>query len=300
MPSTSPTDKPGTLYVVATPAGSRDDITLRALRVLGQVDLIAAEDTRHSGRLLKHHGIRNRFIAYHEHNEQRQAPVLVQKLLDGQTIALVSNAGTPTISDPGYRLVRAAAFAGIRVVPVPGVCAAVAALSASGLPTDSFVFVGFLQRKKNRRIEQLQALASEPRTIIFYESPRRLVALIEELVRILGNRRAVLAREVTKRYEEFLRGTLTELKTLLARRPEIKGECTLLVEGRQGESGPGEAIPPNIRAELRKRLDGEGISLSKLVRRMAAEYNLPRNRLYEEALAVQQSADERNHRNGSA
>jgi len=164
--------------VVATPVGSREDITLRALRILSAVDLIAAEDTRHTGRLLKHLGIRSRFSAYHQHNEAQKTPLLIEKLRQGRTIALVCNAGTPTVSDPGYRLVQAAAEAGIRIVPVPGACAAVAALSASGLATDSFVFAGFAQRKKNQRQCQLRTLASEPRTIIFYESPRRLLPLI--------------------------------------------------------------------------------------------------------------------------
>jgi 16S rRNA (cytidine1402-2'-O)-methyltransferase len=301
MLSNSPTNNPGILYVVATPVGSRDDITLRALRILGEVDLVAAEDTRHTGRLLKHHGIQTRFVAYHEHNETRQTPILLKKLQQGQRIALVSSAGTPTVSDPGYRLVEAATSAGIQVVPVPGVCAAVAALSASGLPTDSFLFVGFPQRKTSRRTRQLQALADEPRTLIFYESPRRLVALIEELAGVFGDRRAVLAREVTKRYEEFLRGSVVELKNRLRRRPEIKGECTLLVEGcARIEFETGDRLPPQVIAELQRRLHAGDVPLAKLVRQMSTKYKLPRNRLYEAALTAQQYQDERNHRNGSA
>lgn len=302
MPLNSPTHNPGTLYVVATPVGNRADITLRALQILGEVDLVAAEDTRHTGRLLKHHGIQNRFTAYHEHNETRKTPELLSKLLQGQSIALVSSAGTPTVSDPGYRLVQAAADAGIRVVPVPGVCAAVAALSASGLPTDSFVFVGFPRRKKSRREKQLQSLASEPRTIIFYESPRRLPALIEDVLRAFGNRRAVFAREVTKRYEEFLRGTLAELQAMLAPLSEIKGECTLLIAGCDNDrrDADDQPIPDQVRTELHRRLRREQLPLSELVRQIAAEYNLPRNRVYEAALAAGRNADERNHRNGTA
>jgi len=301
MPSNSPTDKPGTLYVVATPVGNRDDITLRALRILAEVDLIAAEDTRHTGRLLKHHEIRSRFAAYHEHNEIRQTPRLLQKLLQGQTVALVSNAGTPTVSDPGYRLVQAAVEAGIRVVPVPGVCAAVAALSASGMPTDTFVFAGFPQRKNSRREKQLQTLASEERTIIFYESPRRMLPLIDEVLRVFGNRNAVMARELTKRYEEFLRGSLRELRELLAARPDIKGECILLVAGCTDCAGQAAAIfPGDARAELRRRLRTEKKPLSALVRQIASKYGLPRNRVYKEALALHQKTDEGNHPNESA
>ena len=165
------TVSPGTLYVVATPIGNRDDITVRGLAVLGGVDLIAAEDTRKTRRFLEYHGIRGSFISYHEHNEKERTPQLLAKLQHGVSIALVSNAGTPTVSDPGYRLVNSAAANGVPIVPIPGVSAAAAALSAAGLPTDAFTFAGFLPKKKTKRLRQLEDLSREPRTLIFYESP---------------------------------------------------------------------------------------------------------------------------------
>ena len=216
MPLNSPTDSTknaqnkGTLYVVATPIGNMDDITLRALKILDQVDFIAAEDTRRTGKLLKYHNIKGRLISFHEHNEKERTPLLLERIESGSSIALVSNAGTPTVSDPGYMLLRSAVEKGIKVIPVPGASAVVASLSISGLPTDSFIFIGFPAKKKLKRFKQLQELADEKRTLIFYENPGRITTFIKELVDVMGDRYGVLCREMTKLHEEFIRGRLSE------------------------------------------------------------------------------------------
>ncbi|HXL09667.1 MAG TPA: 16S rRNA (cytidine(1402)-2'-O)-methyltransferase, partial [Candidatus Bathyarchaeia archaeon] len=202
---------PGTLYIVATPIGNLEDITLRALRVLKEVDVIAAEDTRHTQILLNHHGIRTPLTSYHEHNERTKAQELVTRLEQGKDIALVSDAGTPAISDPGFRLVVEAIRAAIRIIPVPGASALTAVLSASGLPTDRFIFEGFLPAKKKQRRERLHTLRDETRTLIFYEAPHRLRDALDDVHELLGNRETVLAREVSKVHEEFLRGPISEL-----------------------------------------------------------------------------------------
>jgi len=201
--NTDTTVKSGTLYVVATPVGNLEDITFRAVRILQEVDLIAAEDTRHTARLLSHYNIKNSVISCHEHNEMQRLDLLLDKLSQGKNIALVSDAGTPTISDPGYQLVKKVAQEGIRVVPIPGPSAAIAGLSVSGLPTDSFLFMGFLHRKKGRRQSALQGVKDEVATLIFYESPRRIIVLLEELISILGDRPAMVAREITKFTRSF-------------------------------------------------------------------------------------------------
>ena len=231
-------NRPGTLYVVATPIGNCDDITLRALNILREVDLIAAEDTRKTRRFLELHAIKNSLISYHEHNETERTSKLVAKLKSGISIALVSNAGTPTVSDPGYRLIKATLADKLKVMPVPGVSAATTALSAAGLPTDSFVFLGFPAKQKTKRRQQLNDLAREPRTLIFYESPRRILALLGEIKDAMGDRYVVFAREMTKPHEEFLRGRLSEIALQLNRRANVKGECTLLVAGSDKEGKP--------------------------------------------------------------
>ncbi|MEJ5358694.1 MAG: 16S rRNA (cytidine(1402)-2'-O)-methyltransferase [Desulfobacterales bacterium] len=291
MPSTSaPDSRPpsGVLYVVATPIGHREDITLRALSVLQAVHLVAAEDTRKSGELLRHFGIHARLVSYHEHNEAERTPQLLSRLLAGEDIALVTNAGTPGISDPGYRLVSAAARAGVRVVPVPGASAAIAALSASGLPTDAFVFEGFLPKREGPRRKRLVALAAERRTIILYESPHRLAERTAELLAVLGDRPAVLARELTKVHEEFLRGPLSELTAELERRGEIRGECTLLI-------GPAaEGTPPGAWEQAREEIrqgTAAGREPRGLIREIAARHGLPRNALYREALHLKKEAE---------
>ena len=275
--------EPGTLYVTATPIGNLYDITLRAIAILRSVDLIAAEDTRQTGILLKVHDIGTRLISYHEHNEKQRSRELVEKLQAGAAVAVVSDAGTPTISDPGYRLVRAAAAAGIGVVPLPGVSAATAALSVSGLPTDAFTFIGFPEKKAGKRTKQLAALADRRETLVFYESPRRLTGLLADILDCLGDRPMVMAREMTKRHEEFLRGPASQLLTELKERERIKGECTLLVAGRQPD-GPAdlEAVRSEIRRLLASGADGTG----ELSRQIAAGFGIPKKEAYTLVLAV--------------
>ena len=283
MDSRSRPTGPGTLYVVGTPIGHLDDITLRALSVLKAVDLVAAEDTRKTGRLLRHFGITAALVSYHEHNETARTPDLLRRLQQGASIAVVTNAGTPGISDPGYRIVAAAAAAGLRVVPVPGPVAAAAALSASGLPTNAFVFEGFLPKKAGKRSRQIMALASETRTVIVYESPQRIAALIAEMLPVFGDRRAVLAREMTKRYEEFIRGGLSEILENLSRRTDIKGECTLLIAGRADE---GPSSWEEVREDIRRGLSSPSKGFAELAKDVAHTHGLPRQAVYTEALRI--------------
>ncbi len=227
------TQSPGVLYVVATPMGNLADISQRALDTLGRVSLIAAEDTRHTAVLLAHHGLRTPLTACHEHNETRLVPRLLERLVAGEDLALVSDAGTPLISDPGYPLVAAARAAGVRVVPIPGPNAAICALSAAGLPSDRFLFLGFPPRGHARRREHFAGLAGEPGTLIFYEAGNRVLETLADLAQTLGGeRRAVVARELTKRFETFLAGTLAELSPRISGdADQQKGEFVLLVEG---------------------------------------------------------------------
>jgi 16S rRNA (cytidine1402-2'-O)-methyltransferase len=223
----------GFLYLVATPIGNPEDISARAIRVLRDVDLIACEDTRRTGRLLALHSIRAPMISYFEHNEVRRIPELVARLRSGASIALVTDAGTPAISDPGYRLVRTAIDAGIQVTAVPGPCAAISALTVSGLPTDRFVFEGFLPPKPGARQRVLERLATEDRTLVIYEAARRLPQLLSELMAAFGpNRQLVVIREATKLHEEIVRGTLAEVADTFANR-DVLGEVTLVAEGAQ-------------------------------------------------------------------
>jgi 16S rRNA (cytidine1402-2'-O)-methyltransferase len=289
MPLNLPTDNTknthskGTLFVVATPIGNMDDITLRALKVLNQVDLIAAEDTRHTGKLLKYHNIKRPLMSYHEHNERERTPLLIERMASGASIALVSNAGTPTISDPGYILLQNAVEKDINIIPVPGASAGIAALSISGLPTDSFVFIGFPAKKKAKRLKQLQGLASEKRTLIFYENPGRILAFLEELIEIMGDRNGVLCREMTKLHEEFLRGRLSEFIDSLSHRPGVKGECTLLVSGCEEKKKVSKDV---IRAELIDALDSEDGRMSEISKIIAKKYGVSKNWVYDEALKL--------------
>ena len=293
MPLSLPMDDPEhidetcNLYVVATPIGNRDDITIRALNILGRVDLVAAENTKHTGRLLAHHKIKGNLISYHEHNEVKRTPELIHRLKTGSSVALVSNAGTPSVSDPGYRLVKEAIANNIKVIPVPGVSAAVTALSAAGLPTDSFIFVGFPAKKKAKRLKQLKELASENRTIIFYESPKRIMTFLEEIINAMGDRYGVLSREMTKLHEEFLRGFLSEIHYILNARPAIKGECTLLVMGCEENK---EVSLETVRNEINIELEKTGIKLSDIARAVAKKYGLPKNKVYDEALKLKRAA----------
>lgn len=219
---------PGTLYLVATPIGNLEDITIRALRVLREADLVAAEDTRRTGLLLQHYGLHKPMLSYFKFNEARRAEELLGRLAGGATVALVTDAGTPGISDPGARVVSAAIKAGFRVEPVPGPCAFVAALTASGLSTDEFHFVGFLPHKSGARKRELERLGRAPGTVVVYESPYRLARLLGELAELMPDRQVVVARELTKKFEEFLRGTAAELHARFSER-RWRGECVVML-----------------------------------------------------------------------
>jgi 16S rRNA (cytidine1402-2'-O)-methyltransferase len=224
--------QPGTLYVVATPIGNLEDITLRALRVLGSVDIIVAEDTRYTRKLLTHHGISRPLLSFHAHNERRQVPHLLALLQAGRSLALVTDAGTPGIADPGYSLLQALISQAIPIVPIPGPAAVIAALSIAGLPTDRFIFEGFLPPKVGRRQQRLAALREETRTVVLYESPYRLVRLLQDIVTCLGpERRVVVTRELTKHFEEVQRGTASALLEMFQQRATVRGECTVLIAG---------------------------------------------------------------------
>jgi len=274
----------GVLYIVATPIGNLEDITLRALRVLKEVDLIAAEDTRHTRHLLDHYGIKTALASYHEHNERAKAQNLVERLLRGDSIALVSDAGTPAISDPGYRLVVAALLAGIQVTPIPGAAALAAVISASGLPSDRFVFEGFLPAKQQEKNKKLQKLQSEVRTLIFYEAPHRLKESLQDLLQVFGDREIVVAREVTKMHEEFLRGTISAVSEQIANR-EVKGEITIVVQG-----APSVAAVSNeeIEAEIR-RLAGTGMGVKAISELLGERYDLAKRGVYRLALDLIQA-----------
>lgn len=288
----NPSDKPGILYVVATPIGNRDDITIRALNTLGHVDLVAAEDTRHTGRFLAHHNIKCHMISFHEHNESDRTPDLINRLKAGSSVALVSNAGTPSVSDPGYRLVKEAVINRIRVSPIPGVSAAIAALSVSGLPTDSFVFIGFPAKKKAKRLDQLKDLAGEGRTMVFYESPRRILTFLKEIISVMGDRYGVLSREMTKLHEEFIRGFLSEILSSLNARSAIKGECTLLLTGCEENK---EISMKTVRTEIIKALEKKQSKLSELSKIIAKNYGLPKNKVYDEALKLKHKMQSQEH-----
>lgn len=273
----------GVLYVVATPIGHIADITIRALNVLASVDLIAAEDTRHAGRLLSHYGISSPLISYHDYNEADRSRSVIQKLQAGQSVALVSDAGTPLVSDPGYRLIRAAIEAGVRVIPIPGVSAAIAGLSVSGLPTDAFVFLGFPPKKQARRMAMMKDIEKDPRTLIFYESPKRLVAFLTDALAVLGDRCGVVCREMTKRYEEFIRGSISEILSILSDRSEIKGECTLILSGNIADSAiPVDSLEPRVAAFLENASESPG----ELARKIAAQFGMSRKDAYQMILSA--------------
>lgn len=242
-------DRKGTLYLVATPIGHLEDVTLRALRVLKEADLVAAEDTRHTQRLLSRHDIHNTLTSYHDFNKEIKAPVLLARMLEGASVALVCDAGTPTISDPGYVLIQRCIEAGVPVVPIPGPCAMIAALAGSGLPTDRFHFEGFLPKPAGRLAKRLAVLRDYAETIVIYESPHRLPKTLNALYAAWGDRPAVIARELTKVHEEFLRAPLSSLIVEVDRRPR-RGEITLLIggcdrAGRHPVTDPGDAFAPD-------------------------------------------------------
>jgi len=268
------------LYLVFTPIGNLEDITLRALRVLREADVIAAEDTRHTGRLLAHFDIKKPLLSLHEHNEKDRIQNILNRLSNNEQVALVSDAGAPTVSDPGYQLVRAAIEAGHQPIPVPGPSAFLAALTASGLPTDRFTFLGFPPRKARARTELLQSLKQEPGVLIFYESPRRLATLLESIARELGpDRRVVVARELTKLHETFWRGRAEEAIAVFAEPP--KGEIVVLVSGTE-ETNATE-ITPAV-ADVMAGLLAGGMSVNDAARLLAEITGLPRRQLYQWAI----------------
>lgn len=272
----------GTLYVVATPIGNLEDITLRALRVLSEVRLIAAEDTRHTKILLDRFGIATPLTSLYDQNEAKKSALLMARLERGEDVAYVSDAGTPGISDPGYLLVREALGRGIRVSPLPGASALIAALSVSGLPMDSFLFLGFLPSKTTRRRQLLAALSREERTLIFYESPHRLAASLSDISELLGDREVVVSREMTKVYEEFLRGTAAEVASTMGKGP-VKGEVTLIVAGRTGgarEYSDAELL--DLCGELRREgeVKGEELSLRDMADNLSGLTGVSRRRIY--------------------
>jgi 16S rRNA (cytidine1402-2'-O)-methyltransferase len=265
----------GVLYLVATPIGNLEDITLRALRVLREADLVACEDTRQTRKLLDHYGIQKPTVSYHEHNELARSVELLERLREGSKLALVSDAGTPLVSDPGFRLVTRAIENGIRVEPVPGPSAALAALGASGLPTDAFHFGGFLPIRSGQRRKLLARLKDEPATLVFYEAPHRILESLADIAETLGPRPVVLARELTKLHEEFVRGTAEEVRRALASRLSLKGEITLLI-GR-GETVESGGIPVHEAVEARIRAGMERMEAMKTV---ARERGLSKREVY--------------------
>jgi 16S rRNA (cytidine1402-2'-O)-methyltransferase len=278
----------GRLYVVATPIGNLEDMTPRAIRILSEVDLIAAEDTRHSGKLLKHFGIEAKTEALHEHNERSQVPRLIEILQAGKSIAFITDAGTPLVSDPGFHLVRSARQAGLTVIPVPGACAAIAALSAAGLPSDRFVFEGFPPAKSAARRAVFEKLREESRTLIFYESPHRIIESLKEMTEIFGpGREAVLARELTKQFETVRNGTLTELSEWVNRDSHQQlGEFVILIHGVPREER--EAVDEEAERVLRILL-GE-LPVSQAAALAAKITGLKKNRLYEYALNLKRDS----------
>ena len=275
----------GTLYIVATPIGNLEDITYRAVRILKEVDLVAAEDTRHSLKLLNHFNISKPLTSYFDHNQQFKGERILNALRQGKSVALISDAGTPCISDPGYNLVRDAVAEGIAVIPVPGACAAIAALSGSGLPSDSFTFAGFPPARQGKRRAFLSGLAGLPGTLVLYEAPHRLEETLQDIRDTLGERQVVVARELSKIYEEFLRGPITEVIAAAAG-GKARGEIVVLI-------APGEA--PREEAEaldtlLGRLMDQEGLSVKDAARKAAEITGVSRSEAYTEALRLKNNA----------
>lgn len=278
-------DATGTLYVVATPIGNLEDMTYRAVRILSEVDLVAAEDTRHSRKLFARFNIHTPLISYHDHNEQQRQEELLRRLQAGEDIALISDAGTPCIADPGYRLIASCHASGITVVPIPGPSAIITALSAAGVSTDRFAFEGYLPQRAKARADLLRQLNGEQRTLIFYEAPHRLAATLADLVDIMGaDRLLVVARELTKLYEEFFRGTAAEAVKRFTLQP-ARGELVLII--------PPSAQGPqmNVRDALRKLLSESDLSRREAVKLIASEYGLPGSDVYRESLSLNEEQD---------
>lgn len=267
----------GTIYLVATPLGNLEDITLRALRILREVDLIACEDTRRTRQLLSHFDISKRLLSYHEHNEIVRAVELVRRAKQGKNIAVVSDAGMPTIADPGYRIVNESITAGVTVVPIPGPIAAATALAASGLPTDAFHFVGFLPAKRAQRRKTLQAVAHSTATLVFYETPHRIIETLADVVAVLGDRPAVVARELTKIHEEFLRGAASKVLGELRSRETVKGEITLLI----GHSKVKPEITQTAQQRVAELTQEQGLAKMDAIKRAARERGISKRQAYQ-------------------
>jgi 16S rRNA (cytidine1402-2'-O)-methyltransferase len=279
----------GSLYIVATPIGNLKDITFRAVETLNTVDIIAAEDTRHTRKLLSHFKIKSSLVSCHEHNETFRIPMLVEKLKSGMSVALVSDAGTPSVSDPGYRLATAAIAQGIPVVPIPGASAAISALSASGLPSDSFFFAGFLPATSSKRRSKLEEISKISSTLIFYESPRRIESTLADMLDVLGDRPAVVARELTKIHEEFLRANLSELIRIIKEVSPLKGEITLLVCPASSDSSiDEESLEKQILSELKQ---GD-LSVASLAKELSKNLGIPKNSIYQKILEIKSTLDD--------
>lgn len=277
----------GTLYIVATPIGNLEDITYRAVRILSEADLIAAEDTRHSLKLLNHFNISKPLTSYFDHNQQFKGERILNALRQGKTVALISDAGTPCISDPGYHLVRDAVTEGIRVIPIPGSCAAIAALAGSGLPSDSFTFAGFPPARQGKRRSFLQRASGLPGTVILYEAPHRLEECLRDIREVLGERLIVVARELTKIYEEFIRGTVSEVLAAVSQ-AKVRGEVVILIS-------PGEMPreePEPLEDIVRRLLHEEGLSVKDTARKAAEITGISRNDAYAAALDARNGGDQ--------
>ena len=270
---------PGTLYLVATPIGNLQDITMRALDTLRKVDVIACEDTRHTRNLLNHFRISNRTVSYHEHNEQERAEELVDRLVRGESVAIVSDAGTPGICDPGFRIVQRAAEAGIAVVPIPGAVAFVNAVIVSGLPSDALFFGGFLPPKKGERRKRLEDIGKIPATLIFYETPHRIAKSLADCSDVLGDRRAAVVRELTKIHEETVRGTLSDLTAKFTGRV-VKGEIVIVIEGGDTAVAPSPAASTVSLGDRIKELEAQGMDNKAALKKAAKEFGMSKSEAY--------------------
>lgn len=274
----------GTLFIVATPIGNLEDITFRAVRILKEADLIAAEDTRHSRKLLTHFGIQTPLTSYYDHNQSLKGDRILAELENGKDVALISDAGTPCISDPGYRLVKDAIAAGIRVVPIPGACAAISALSAAGLPTDSFTFAGFPPNREGKRRSFLASLAEAPGTLVLYEAPHRLSATLADIRDLFGERQVVVARELTKLYEELISGSASQICEKIKEGHE-RGEVVILVA--PGDDSSAQKMGPSPEEQLKEAL-AKGHTVKEAAALVAAATGQPRRELYAQALLLRE------------
>lgn len=278
-----------TLYICPTPIGNLDDITIRVLNILKEVDLIAAEDTRHTIKLLNHFNIKKPLTSYHEHNKKEKGRVLIDKLLNGENIALVSDAGMPGISDPGEDLIRQAIENDINVVGLPGATASILALVVSGLPTDKFVFEGFLSSKKKERKESLTELKREKRTIILYESPHRLKALLKDIVEVLGDREIAVVRELTKKYEEVFRGTVSEAIKKI-NKEGVRGEFVVVIKGAENDQIKDEEKELWLDISIKEHIIlyiNKGFSKKEAIKKVSVERGIPKREVYKEAIEIQ-------------